>query len=233
MQHVLLIGNPARRGRRRKARRRSASPAQRAARARFAAMARARSKSGRRHRRRAHRVVHANPIFHRRARRHVRRIRRNPIGVGMFRGLSASLLGSAVGAGGAIANDIAFGFASMVLPATATSPVSQSGGLNPIYYAAKTISALGLGILGKAVVGRHAVGAMEGALTVTFHDAMKQFLVGTGLPVPLGSTRYNAGRIIPPMPAQHTLRRYVGPGGMSRAPLEAYIKPSAREAVRR
>lgn len=232
MQHMLVIGNPARRrGRRRKARR-SPSPAQRAARARFAAMARARSKSSRRHRRGSRRVVHANPIFRRR--RHVRRVRRNPIVLGgMFRGVVPAMMNAAAGAGGAILNDVAYGFASMVLPAAAVSPISQSGGLNPFYYAGKTASALALGVVGKMLVGRHAVPMMEGALTVTFHDAMKQFLVGTGLPVPLAGSRYNAARVVPPMPMQHNLRRYVGPAPLARASLEAYVKPSAREAVRR
>lgn len=207
---LMLIGNPRRRGGRGKHRsksRRRASPAQRRARARFAAMARGRSRARRR------RTAVLNPVRHRRHRRHViarRRFRRNPIRMGGYlRGYVPMLKQATVGASGAILNDIAYGFASPFLPAMMQVPVSATGGINPAYYLGKIGTAFALGAIGTKIAGAKAATMVEGALTVTMRDAIKQMLVSFGIAVPMGAL--NPGRVLPPLPMQQNLRKYIGP----------------------
>jgi hypothetical protein len=235
---LLLVGNPRKRHRKAKSRRRP-SAKQRANWARFAARARARSHSRRAPRRRRARLA-ANPIRHR-ARRRVHhfarhRRRRNSIGFGSLRGVVPMLKSASTGAVGAIVNDIGYGFAIPFLPAMMSSPVATGGGINPAYYAGKLGNAFLLGFVAKKIVGARAVPMIEGALTVTLRDALKQALISFGVPVPMGSS-LNPGRIVPPLPIAQNLRKYIGPTAARGGGVGLYVvgerSTSAREMMTR
>lgn len=217
---LLLIGNPARRRRKAgtKARRKSsrkASPAQRAARARFAAMSRARS-GGSKRRSRRRPALAANPAPRRRrrtsarrvARRSGRRVRRNPINLGgSMRSVVPMLKRASVGAGGAIVNDVAFGYAAPFLPDSLKSPIAAGGGINFMYHGAKLGMAVLMGVVAKKVAPRHAVAMVEGAMIVQLHSLGAQLVAGFGF-VPMGkyvAGRLNPGRVVPPLPLSQNL----------------------------
>lgn len=199
---LLLIGNPARR-RRKSAKRRTrsnpVSPAQRAARAKFAAMARGRTSP--------------NPIRRRRRSAAVsrRRVRRNPIGGSVMRGLGPMVKSAAYGAAGALAVDVGYGFALPYLPAMIQTPVAVGGGINPAYYLGKGAFTIALGVLGKKVLGPKAGPMVEGALAVLLHDAGKRFIEGSGMGVTMGFMP--GGRILPQLPAARSLRMYTNDAG--------------------
>ncbi len=94
---------------------------------------------------------------------------------------------------GAIGVDVAYGFAIPYLPATVASPVATDGSVNYLYYAVKGAAALGLGLIAKKAIGASKAGhIINGSLTVTMHDAMKQFIAGNmGGAVTLGN--FNSG----------------------------------------
>lgn len=231
MNYLQLVGNPRRRHRKHKAKsRRRASRKQLAARKRFAAMSRSRS------RRRHHSApVMANP--RRRSRRHVvvhsrRRHRRNPIMGGGMRNMGGLFRSAALGATGAIVNDIAYGFATPFLPAALVAPAA-AGSPNYVYTLGKSGMAILLGMVLRKVpgVGSRAVHMTEGALTVTFHDLLKQMITSFGIAVPMGDAMMERGA--PPNPSQQRLRMYPGGGA---TPLKMYpggAATSAREAVTR
>jgi hypothetical protein len=231
---LLLVGNPRKRRRGSRKARRRASPAQRRARARFAAMARARSHAARPRRRARRHAVALNPIRHRRrARHHVarRRFRRNPIRMGGYlRGYVPMLKSAGVGATGAILNDVAYGFALPFLPAMMATPVSASGGMNPAYYLGKIGTAFALGAIGSKVIGSRAATMTEGALTVTIRDAIKQMLISFGIAVPMGAA-LNPGRVTPPLPISQNLRKYIGPTA-ARGGMRMYVVPGASTGSR-
>jgi hypothetical protein len=243
---VLLIGNPHRRRKGKKHRaksRRRASAKQRANWARFAARARARSHGGHKRRRRHAAVRHAaNPIRHRRhhhAAAHHRRHRRrsNPIGFGRMRAVVPMLRSAGMGAVGAVVNDVAYGYAAPFLPAMAATPVSASGGINPVYYGGKLGMAFLIMLATHKFLRGKAVEMCEGALTVTLRDALKQAIVSFGVPLPMGAA-LNPGRVIPPLPISQNLRRYVGPtpargGGVGLYVVGAGQSTGAREMMTR
>lgn len=149
MAQLMLI-NPAKRPKKRKA-----SPAQ------LRALAAGRRKRA---------GVAANPAPRRRrrsmravARSTRRRASRNPIGVG---GVMQSVIGAAQGAGGALAVNAVFG----MLPLPDTLKTGLGG------TATKMALALGMGMAGKKILGRAAVKMAEGAMTVAAYDAMKMYL---------------------------------------------------------
>lgn len=101
--------------------------------------------------------------------------KRNPI-AGLSMGSITSLAkGALIGAAGAVAVDVAFGYAKSVLPASMQSPVDVSGNMNPMYFLAKGGVAVLLGVLGKKIT-RQAGKMAEGSLTVTMYDALKGFV---------------------------------------------------------
>lgn len=234
MAEVLLL-NPAKR---RKARRRNPSPAQRAARAKFAAMARARSAGARRanpKRRRRNPApmdsYEANPRRRRARRRNpiaaYRRVtrRRNPIGLG---GISVnSIIGvakeAAVMGAGAVAMDVAYGYVQKYLPA------SLQAGLNQATAGAAVkglLTVIAGQALSKATRGLSRKAAM-GALTVQFRDLVSGMLpagtvAGLGYAVP-GRVVNRSARI---GPNQTTMNAYTPPG--SKTPLlNAYTAPGS------
>lgn len=235
MASLLLVGNPAKR--RRKASTRRPSAAQLRARAKFAAMARARAAKARSGRKSASSTTtRTNPV---KRRRHVtarkahharRRTRRNPANLNL-RGITAQLKIAALGAAGALASDVAFGFAAPYLPAMVSSPISATGGINYAYYAAKGAMNIGLGLLLNKVSRSNAAQMTHGALTVTMSDAFRQFAranvpslalgayVSGGSPRMAPLARMPGGKVLPMLPAARSLRG-----------VNAYVSAASREA---
>lgn len=234
MAEVLLL-NPAKR---RKARRRNPSPAQRAARAKFAAMARARSAGARRanpkrrrrnptpavsyemnpRRRRARR---RNPIA---AYRRVAR-RRNPIGLGSvsLNGIMAVAKEAAVMGAGAVAMDVAYGYVQKYLPASLQAGPNQA----TVGAAVKAVLTVAAGQMLSRSTGGLSRKAALGALTVQMRDLVSGMLpagtvAGLGYAVP-GRVVNRSARI---GPNQTTMNAYTPPG--SKTPLlNAYTAPGS------
>jgi hypothetical protein len=187
MAEILLV-NPARRPSKRRVKK-AASPAQKRARAKFAAMSRARAKGAtvmanpkRRRRNPAKRKVRARvrhrnpaPVVRSRARRHSARRRRNPIGMNGT-GKPLSLLTPAlVGALGATAVNTIYSNIASALPASLTT--------GTMVYATRAALSLGLAMLAPHAGSKKAavLQAAEGSLTVTLHDAIVALSGGMGM----------------------------------------------------
>lgn len=165
MEQLLLVNPSKRRGKRR---RKSLPP--RGAGGRFL---KRKARSGKRRKTRRTNPVPALAMNPRRRRRRSnpsprRRYRRNPIGGGFGRGfvrqLTAPLMPAVLGAGGAIANDFAFGF----LPLPATFKAGYIG------VASKATLAVALGMVLARVVGANNAKQMTaGALTVLAYQTIK------------------------------------------------------------
>jgi hypothetical protein len=112
----------------------------------------------RRYRRRA---IHRNPHRH----RHYHH-KRNPFSV---RGLTHALVPAAIGAGGAIALDVVYAYASPYLPAS-----MQTGLVSSLV---KLAGAIGLGMGARKFLGREKGNAVAlGALTVTGYGVLKPLI---------------------------------------------------------
>lgn len=182
MAQLMLI-NPAKRpSKRRKATR---SPAQKAATRRMLAANRTRKAPATRRRRR-NPVSALSTVHTRRARRRAR----NPIAMG---GIMSSLTDAAIGAGGALAVDMAFNF----LPLPATLKTGMAG------TAAKAATAIAIGTLGRKVLGRTAGKMAAGALTVIAYDALKAYVPGV-------ATVAGLGYMSPGLPAGYLPQQGVG-----------------------
>lgn len=228
MQQLLLV-NP--RKRRAAGRRKPRSAAQKAATRRMLSANRSR-RGPKRHSRSRSASYATNPAPRRRrarslvarhTKRHTRR-RRNPIGLGSFKlGSITSLLKSAaLGAGGAIAVDVAYGYANSYLPDMVKSPMSVDGSPNYAYYAAKGAAAVGIGMLLKRVVGASKAGRMvEGSLTVTLHDLAKVIVASNMSSVKLGYA--GAGRNAGTLPQAQRQLKGTGAYVSGVTPLGAYI----------
>lgn len=212
MSQLLLI-NPRKRSSRRKPR----TAAQRRATAKMLAANRSRRK-GRNVNARASNPAPAvrrrrrNPIA---AKSHSRR-RRNPIAASKQVSLSANSVMSlakagAVGAVGAVAVDVVYGYAQPYLPSAMQSPVDSAGSINPLYYLAKGGMAVLVGVLGRKVT-RHAGNMAQGSLTVTLHDAMKALM-------PSGISMGSVGYMSPGAPVRNAprLSAYTSLSGAARS----------------
>lgn len=155
----------------------------------------------RRTRRAAPVVVMTNPSpRHRRSRlaaartrvRAVRRkYRRNPIAPGLsFNGILGMAKDAAIGAGGALAVDIAFGYVKGMLPANMQTPVATGGGLNPLYYVAKGGLAVAIGAFGRKLT-KHAPALAAGSLTVQAYEVMRSMV-----PMSINLGYASAGRVV-------------------------------------
>jgi hypothetical protein len=150
----LLLINPRRKKRRAKKRSRVRAKRRRVAAGGYR-VRRRRVKNPRSHKRR-------RSSFKMRRRRH-----RNPIGLST-RGIMHSVIPAGVGALGAVALDIAWGYGSSYLPASL-----QTGMLATV---AKLAGAFGLGMIAGKVVGREKGKLVTaGAVTVILYQATKQF----------------------------------------------------------
>lgn len=182
---LLAVVNPSRRRRRRKAsaRRRSRRGVRRMTAKQLKYFGPRRSRRSRRANPGLSPML-ANPRRRRRSQRRAARrsFRRNPIGMPRFR--AGYIMGAAqdalVGAGGAVATDVAMAQVARFLPDTLTSRFNAEGGLNFGYYGVKAGIAVGLGMLGTQFLpgrwrGMAAKGA-AGALTVQAYELVKGLL---------------------------------------------------------
>lgn len=152
-----------------------------------------------RRRRAAPVVVMANPSPRRRRSRlsalrtrarHIgRKYRRNPTHRLSFSSITSMAKSAAIGAAGALAVDVGFGYLKGMLPANMQTPVDASGAMNPLYFAAKAALAIGVGVLGKKVT-KHAGEMAAGSLTVQTYEIMRSFVP---TPISLGNVP-SAGR---------------------------------------
>ncbi len=230
MAGQLYLVNPSKRRKAAK-KRRSGTPsaAQKRARAKFAAMARARSHAAKRPARRRRAVaVLSNPAPRRRrasavARRSSRRVRRNPIST---RGLSfnsilktavSEVTQAAVGGAGAIGVDMAMGQALKVLPDSMKSRITLDGGVNWGYYAAKGGIALALGIVGRMMappkLRPYLSQAAQGSLVVQAYEIERMML-----PPEMTLGFYSPARIA-------SARRMNGVGVYNKLPGQGNIQP--------
>ncbi len=221
MPGQVLLLNPKRRHHKR---RHKASPAQRAARERFAAMARARSSNPRR-RRRVRRnpiaTLAANPRRHRRMRSNPRRRYRDHASK-FARGILPKLTGAAVmGAGAALVDYVNGRFLVPMLPAASQSRYDANGAVNWTYYGAKTALALALGWAGAKYGGRFSTRiaeAAQGSLAVQAYE-----IIRANLPAEIVAMGYAPNRSLSaysarpkPVPANvRPLRAYSRLGGFA------------------
>ena len=204
---ALMLIHPNPRKRRKSGKRRSA--AQRAATARMLAANRASRGGGtrkRKYKRRAKAASAAPARSYRRAKRYARRAARR--GASFLRGFSVGSVvpmvkNAGIGATGALAADVGYGFASRFLPEQVQSPAN---GLP--YYAAKgAFAILGGIVLGKVISPSLASKMAEGSLIVSMHGAAKTLLPADLLP--MGSMGYQSSAMV----ARGNVRRiaeYVG-----------------------
>jgi hypothetical protein len=217
MPFVSVLGNPAKSRGRRKARKASSKRRSTAHLTAYQFKPRKR------------RSPRANPIAARR-----RRPRRNPIGRagGSVRRIVPMLKGAALGASGAIGNDSLFGLVGPMLPAAVQSPVSASGGVNPGYYAAKGATAIMAGLLLRRMIGAGRVqGLVDGALTVLVRDAARQFIVQSGVALPMGS-RVNPALLVGTGGINRMGKYVSGPGATQGVPrLSMYVNPGSPQTA--
>ena len=233
---TLLLVNPRKRraARSRKAR----SPAQKAATRRMLAANRSR-RGPKRHARRAAPAYAPNPIKRRRhaslVKRHTsHKRRRNPIGgraLGLhMSSITALLKTAALGAGGAVVTDVAYGYVKGYLPAMVQSPVAADGSISYAYYLSKGAAAVGLGILLKKIIGAGKAGRMvEGSLTVTLHDLAKAVVGSNFTSVQMGTL--SPGKITGQLPLARTLHGVKGMGAYLSG-TGAYLSGNASSAMR-
>jgi len=228
---LMLVGNPKRRAKSRKA----PSAAQKRARANFAAMARARSTATASRRRRSVSTV---------VRRVARRVRRSvsPRVVRRYAsranagyrlgGVVPMLKNAAVGAAGAVAVDVAYGFIGQYIPASMQSPTDSSGSPNYMYYMGKGALAIGIGMIGRRVLGRYAPALVMGSMIVTIHQLLRGFVQSSGVNIPLGDAM-NPGRVLPPLPVSQNLRGMRGVGFYPGQNIGSYVSAASREMMQR
>lgn len=197
MSQLLLLGNPKRRKSRKSAKRRARSAAQKAATRRMLAA------------RFGHNPKPAKRRSRRRAAPAVSRRSRRSSAMGSVRSFGAGavpmLKSGLVGGVGGVANDMAFGLVSRVLPANLTTPIAADGGTNFAYFAAKAATAVAIGTLGRRlpVVGPYATRMGEGALSILAYQLIRPMVPAA---VPLSS--YNPA----PLQAPRRLGAYVNNG---------------------
>lgn len=186
MSQLLLVGNPAKRRRSGKTR----TAAQKRATAKLVALNK-RRRSG------SSVAVRANPAPKRRRRRavttakvsrRIRRARRNPIAGLDMRGITNQLKTAGIGAAGAVGVDVLFGFVQSYLPTSMQTEASADGSMNVAYYAAKSATAIGAGLLLNKMIGANkAAAVVEGSLIVTLYKAAARFMANNVPSVTLGS----------------------------------------------
>lgn len=200
MEQLMLI-NP----RKRTAKRRPRTAAQRAATKRMVAANRARRSSGR-----AVATYAANPAPARRRpakRQSVARImrhrKRNP--ASRASGVMPMITGAFMGASGALLVNTVGNYVPM--PASMQTPHMKA--------VVNGVLAIALGTFGSKFIGRRAVQMAEGALTVTLHDTLKNVLAGV---IPMNLGYYSPAMIMGadnrvglPAPAEQSLREYMQP----------------------
>ena len=177
-----IAANPRKR-RARKNPKRARSAAQRAATARMLAANRAKrgGTSKRRARRRVSRVRSVVTRARSSVRRSARRARRSAGRSLSMRGIGGGAMSllktGAVGAGGALAVDVAMGFANGFLPASMATKLNADGTPNYLNAAAKFAVTLGVRALASKVVSADTANRMAaGAVTVQTYELLRPFV---------------------------------------------------------
>lgn len=210
MQELLIV-NPARRPSKRRKSTKPASPAQKRARAAFAAMARARA--GKKPRRAAKRkaspkstslTIMSNPKRRRRSVAKTAKRRRNPSARSLMSKPFAILTPALMGALGA----------TVVNTALARLPIPAAMNTGKMKYVTQGAAAVLMSIIASKVgmKGAMANQMAEGALTVTLHQAITEVAGGFGMNLS-GMGYYLPGRGVQSMPSQ-TARPAQLAGGM-------------------
>lgn len=171
-QLLLLHGNPRRKSRKHR------STAQRAATRKMLAANRSRRNPKRRKSSRSTSVISARRTVRRVSRRVSSSYRHHAARLGFKPNQIMGLVkGAAIGAGGALAADVAMGYASGVLPATMASRLNADGSTNWLYYATKGALAIGIGVFGGKLIGQATAAKMgEGALVVMAYEILRGFM---------------------------------------------------------
>jgi hypothetical protein len=136
-------------------------------------------------RRRAHRAHRRhNPRGYRHHRRRLRNPRRSGGGLGGVNSIIRNaVVPAAMGAGGALALDVVYGYLTPYLPATL-----QTGWMTVLV---KGAAAVGLGMVAMKFLGRErGKVVMLGALTVTAYSALRTATAGMGIPGLSGYSDY-------------------------------------------
>ena len=184
------------------------SAAQKAATARMLAANR-RTSSNPRKRRTRRAAPAAVASVRRRARRSVARARSSVsryMGGSVQKNAMGLLKTGVVGAGGALAVDVAAGFIMPMLPAMVGNKLNADGSNNYLYFAAKSALAVGVAVLGAKVMKRETAHALAaGSITVTAYDLLKP-MVQSVLPASMNLGYMLPGRIMNP--------RAMSPGGL-------------------
>lgn len=202
---------------RKRARRKGRSAAQKAATRRMLAANRARKNPRRAvKRRRAMRssVASAAParrVTRRSARRSVRRSSARRVTAG-FRSVTGGAMGllkaGAVGAGGAIAVDVAQGFVNGFLPATMATKLNADGSVNYINAAVKFGVTLGVRALALKVVSADTANKMAlGAVTMQVYELVRPLVQGI-LPASMSMGWYSPGMTFRPPGALNRMGQY-------------------------
>ena len=104
-----------------------------------------------------------------------------------------------VGAGGALAVDVAAGFIMPMLPAMVGTKLNADGSNNYLYFAAKSALAVGVAVLGAKVMKRETAHALAaGSITVTAYELLRPMVQGV-LPASMSLGWMSPGRIMNPM----------------------------------
>lgn len=128
-------------------------------------------------------VVLSNPRGRRRHRGHHRVRRRNPSMGGIFGSVIPLLKEGAIGAGGALLNDVAYGFGKKFLPDALQSGWGRTG--------TKLGFAVLLGLVAGKVFPGQGRALAAGAATVTLHEAATSLMNQMAPSVPLGAYEDN------------------------------------------
>jgi hypothetical protein len=131
---------------------------------------------------RKRRSPRSNPALMLNRGRHSRRFRRNPAGLGLVAQVGGNMTPTLIGAGGALAADVAIGF--LPLPAALQAPAFR-----PLI---KGAVAVALGLVASMATNR-STGAkvMVGALTVVVYDALRGVVQRVAPQIPLGGLAEN------------------------------------------
>lgn len=156
-------------------------------------------------------VVLSNP--HKRRKHHVKR-RRNPsfLSGGLVANFVKMLKVAAVGAGGALANDVAFGYVKGYLPAPLTTGYGRA--------AAKLVSAGLVGFLAGKVLKGKGTEIAAGAATVVLHEQLTALANQFAPALPLGAYEDNSLLGYDSAPA---VGAYMGAGAYMNQPAKAGV----------
>lgn len=184
MANELLLINPRRRRRTTKKRRRR-NPVRRAA-ARRTVSRQVMARSGLTRRANPMRRRRARPVARRRSAARMARYRRNPVRMTMRSVINSTVIPAAQAGAGALALDVLWGYV----------PVPLEWKTGNLRHVVKGGGAIVLGMLAQNLLGpRVGHNIALGALTVTFHDAMRDMVSRFAPQIPLGyvGAGYNAG----------------------------------------